>query len=74
MTSYANYDAYIGTGDYTSPTPEQTVTYMYDVFNRWIGETVTITTRRQSTSVHTTARLRRQPDRFTVRQGRAPAP
>ena len=41
VTHYADYDAYTGTGDYTSPTPDMTVTYVYDAFNRWIGETVT---------------------------------
>jgi RHS repeat-associated protein len=40
VTSYANYDAYTGTGDYTRPTPEQTIAYTYDVFNRRIGEHV----------------------------------
>jgi RHS repeat-associated protein len=55
VTSYANYDAYIGTGDYTSPTPEQTVTYMYDVFNRWIGETITNYASGVVTSVNKTA-------------------
>ena len=41
VTDYANYDAYTGTGTYTAPTPTQTVRYVYDAFNRWIGETIT---------------------------------
>jgi RHS repeat-associated protein len=39
VTSYANYAAYQPQSG--SPTPDMTVTYAYDVFNRWIGETVT---------------------------------
>ena len=40
VTHYADYDAYTGTG-MTSPTPDMTVSYIYDAFNRWIGETMT---------------------------------
>ena len=41
VTTYATYDAWKGIGAYSSPTPTQTVTYAYDIFNRWLGETVT---------------------------------
>ena len=37
VTHYASYTAYSA----SPPTPDQTVTYTYDVFNRWIGETTT---------------------------------
>ncbi len=35
VNTYSNYTKY------HDSTPDQTVTYAYDVFNRWIGETVT---------------------------------
>ena len=41
VTTYASYDAWKGIGAYSAPTPTQTVTYTYDIFNRWLGETVT---------------------------------
>jgi RHS repeat-associated protein len=39
VTHYANYAAYQPQSG--SPTPDMTVTYTYDIFNRWIGETIT---------------------------------
>jgi RHS repeat-associated protein len=54
MTQYANYDAYKGLGSYNSPTPEMTVTYIYDAFDRWIGETVTAYSGGSPSSVQTT--------------------
>ena len=41
VTHYADYNAYTGTVPYNTPTPDMVVTYTYDLFNRWIGETVT---------------------------------
>ena len=41
VTTYASYDAWKGIGEDSSPMPTQTVTYTYDIFNRWLGETVT---------------------------------
>ena len=42
LTSVTTYDNY---ADYSAatPVPTQTVTYIYDAFNRWIGETITTT-------------------------------
>ena len=48
MSSYDNY------ADYQSGSATQTVTYTYDVFNRWIGETVTTYSGGSPSSVHTT--------------------
>ena len=39
VTQYADYDSYHPESG--SPTPDLTVTYIYDAFNRWIGETIT---------------------------------
>jgi RHS repeat-associated protein len=51
LTSVTSYDNYT---DYQSGTATQTVTCIYDVFNRWIGETVTTYSGGSPSSVHTT--------------------
>ena len=43
----------------------KTVTYLYDVFDRWIGETIDVPGQDDAADA---VRLRRQPDRFAVRQ------
>ena len=43
----------------------KTVTYIYDVFNRWIGETVSVS---GQVAAADAVRLRRQPDRAGVRR------
>ena len=43
-------------------TPDMTVSYIYDAFNRWIGETIT----KGETDHADAVRLRRQADRHAI--------
>ena len=51
VTHYADYTAFTG----ETPSPDLTVTYTYDAFNRWIGETVQPAAQRRRPATSTTA-------------------